>query len=232
MGETGWRSLYPGADKAASVLMSMALHSYVVRYDSGFAPNPYYGFCTLATCKPKIRAAAQVDDWVVGSGSGAEGVRRAGYLVYAMRVTETLTWDQYAADVRFQRKRPFRRGSRKQTCGDNIYFRAHPGAAWQQRDSFHSLSDGSADAEHIAIDTSVDRVLVSEDFLYLGGTGPLIPDWLHDSRGRQLCKQGIGHSKFEEPQLIADFVAWIRSAEISGYQGLPQEWLALRQESV
>ena len=31
------------------------IYSYVVRYDSGFAPNPFYGYCTLATCKPDIR---------------------------------------------------------------------------------------------------------------------------------------------------------------------------------
>ncbi|MEZ1875782.1 hypothetical protein QVM44_32900, partial [Pseudomonas aeruginosa] len=24
------------------------VHSYVVRYDSGFAPNPFYEYCTLA----------------------------------------------------------------------------------------------------------------------------------------------------------------------------------------
>lgn len=210
----------------------MALYSYVVRYDSGFAPNPFYGFCTLATCKPKIRASAHVDDWIVGSGSGAKGVRRARHLVYAMRVTETLTWDEYSADPRFERKKPFRRGSRKQTCGDNIYHRAHPGAAWQQRDSFHSFDDGSADAKHIAIDTGVDRILVSDDFLYLGGTGPLVPEWLHDSQGRSLCKQGIGHSKFDEPKLVADFVGWINSVGNSGFQGAPYEWLALRRQTV
>ncbi|MFO1398096.1 MAG: hypothetical protein U1F48_13625 [Burkholderiales bacterium] len=212
--------------------MPMALQSYVVRYDSGFAPNPFYGFCTLATCKPKIRSSTRIDDWIVGSGSGAQSVRRAGHLVYAMRVTETLTWDQYAIDPRFLRKKPFRRGSRKQTCGDNIYYRAEPGAPWQQLDSFHSLADGSPDMDHVAIDTSVDRVLISDDFVYLGGTGPLIPDRLRDSRGRQLCKQGIGHSKFDEPELVAAFVTWVRSLGMCGFQGAPQEWLALRQGAI
>lgn len=210
------------------MLMPMALHSYVVRYDSGFAPNPFYGFCTLATCKPKIRATAQIGDWVVGSGSAARGVRRAGHLVYAMRVTEALTWDQFSTDPRFQRKKPFRRGSRKQSCGDNIYYRAGPNVPWQQLDSFHSLADGTADAEHIAIDTSVDRILVSDDFVYLGGTGPLIPDQFRDQRGRPLCKQGIGHCKFDEPNLIDDFVAWLRSLGMRDFQGVPYEWLTLR----
>ena len=62
------------------------IYSYVVRYDSGFAPNPFYGFCTLATCKPDIRRAANVGDWIVGSGSNDRSIRRGGHLVYAMQV--------------------------------------------------------------------------------------------------------------------------------------------------
>jgi hypothetical protein len=30
------------------------LYSYVVRWDHGFAPNPFYETCTVATCKPYI----------------------------------------------------------------------------------------------------------------------------------------------------------------------------------
>lgn len=33
----------------------MTLYSYVVAHDFGFAPNPFDGLCTLATCKPDIR---------------------------------------------------------------------------------------------------------------------------------------------------------------------------------
>ena len=90
------------------------IYSYVVRYDSGFAPNPFYDYCTLATCKPDIRRTAKVSDWVIGSASNGNGVRRGGHLVYAMRVTETMTFDDYAADQRFEVKKPFRTGSRKQ----------------------------------------------------------------------------------------------------------------------
>jgi len=56
----------------------MKLHTYVVRYDSGFAPNPFYGYCTLATCKPPIRKSAAVEDWIVGCGSNDRSVRAAG----------------------------------------------------------------------------------------------------------------------------------------------------------
>ena len=49
--------------------MMPTLYTYVMPYDGGSAPNPYWGICTLVICKPKIRLSAQVGDWVVGTGS-------------------------------------------------------------------------------------------------------------------------------------------------------------------
>ena len=43
------------------------LFSYVLRYDDGAAPNPFWGTCTLAICKPAIRRKANLGDWVVGT---------------------------------------------------------------------------------------------------------------------------------------------------------------------
>ncbi|MEC5205495.1 hypothetical protein QF022_000451 [Vogesella perlucida] len=205
------------------------IHSYVVRYDSGFAPNPFYDYCTLATCKPSIRRGAEIGDWVVGSGSNDRSVRRGGYLVYAMRVTETLTFDEYGVDPRFESKKPYRNGSRKQSCGDNIYFKAAPASAWQQRDSFHSRPDGSLNPDHVARDTGVNRVLISNHFVYFGGEGPEFPEELKDERGRPLCKTGIGVTTFDDAQLVMKLEQWICSLDVSGYQGAPFEWLTLRR---
>lgn len=205
------------------------IHSYVVRYDSGFAPNPFYGYCTLATCKPNIRRSADIGDWVVGSGSNDRTVRRGGRLVYAMRVTEAMPFDEYGADPRFEYKKPYRNGSRKQSCGDNIYFRAVPGAAWQQRDSFHSGPNGTLNPDHVARDTGVNRVLISNDFVYFGGEGPEFPEELKDQQDRPLCKTGRGLTTFDDAQLIANLEQWIRSFNVSGYQGAPFEWLTLRR---
>ena len=33
----------------------MVIYEYVMTDDTGFAPNPFYGICTLACCKPVIR---------------------------------------------------------------------------------------------------------------------------------------------------------------------------------
>jgi hypothetical protein len=208
----------------------LRLHSYVVRYDSGFAPNPFYGYCTLATCKPTIRKSAQIDDWIVGCGSNEKSVRRGGHLVYAMRVTEALDFRSYSLDARFQRKIPYRRGSRKQSCGDNIYLRDPTETRWLQRDSFHRNLDGTENAAHIKRDTGVNRVLVSDDFVYFGGSGPQFSPHLRSYHGVDVCKHGIGVSSFTDPGLIAAFVAWIRSFGAAGYQHAPLEWMMLRTE--
>jgi hypothetical protein len=77
-------------------------------------------------------------------------------------------------------------------------------------------------------DTGVDRVLVSQEFVYTGGQGPVLPD-LRDVHGRSLCKHGIGHSKFDDPMLIAAFVAWFKEMGATGFKGVPFEWLSLRE---
>jgi hypothetical protein len=205
-----------------------SIHSYVVRYDSGFAPNPFYGTCTLATCKPEIRRTAAVGDWLVGCGSCNRKVQRGGHLVYAMCVTAALSFSEYDADLRFQKKKPFRRGSRKQSCGDNIYFPDPIDATWRQRDSFHSLDNGQPNPAHVRRDTGVDRVLISDHFVYFGGEGPLIPEHLIDNEGRSVTKSGIGRSRFDDTRLLETFTHWIQSLGVGGYQGRPQEWIALR----
>ena len=49
------------------------LFVYVIARDFGFAPNPFHGVCTLATCKPGIRRSAKVGDWILGVGGKGLG---------------------------------------------------------------------------------------------------------------------------------------------------------------
>jgi putative DNA base modification enzyme with NMAD domain len=67
----------------------LRLYSYIVTYDTGFSPNPFFGFCTLACCKPAIRRTAEVGG-TLGLSPKAKGNR----VVYFMRVKERLTCDQ------------------------------------------------------------------------------------------------------------------------------------------
>ena len=193
------------------------LHSYIVAYDSGFAPNPFNGFCTLATCKPDIRQRAHIGDWVIGTGSNKQGVRRGGFLVYAMHVREALTFAEYWNDPRFKKKKPNLHGSYRMACGDNIYCPLE-GGGWKQLNSYHSKEDGSPFRKHINRDTSVDRVLVSDNFVYFGAEGPEIPEAL---RKAGLVLSGRGRKKIEEDTIIADFETWLEELGEKGYQGRP-----------
>lgn len=194
------------------------LHSYIVAYDSGFAPNPFNGFCTLATCKPDIRQHAALGDWIIGTGSNREGVRRGGFLVYAMRVQEALTFAEYWNDPRFARKKPNLGGSYRMACGDNIYSPNPAEGGWNQLNSYHSRNDGSPFQKHINRDTSVDRVLVSQDFVYFGAEGPEVPEALRDAG---LVLAGRGRRKITETAKIAAFEAWLNDLGVVGYQGRP-----------
>lgn len=197
----------------------MTLYSYVVARDFGFAPNPFFGACTLATCKPKIRGAAVVGDWVVGTGSKGYGLD--GRLVFAMRVAETLTYDQYWRDPRFRDKRPNLHGSFKQALGDNIYHKARDGH-WIQANSHHSFPDGSPNPSNIEHDTQTPRVLVGSLFGYWGRSGPKIPRQFRQSK-RDVCAQR-GHKCNFPPEFVASFVQWLESLGLHGYLGPPAEW--------
>lgn len=197
----------------------MRLYSYVVRYDIGFAPNPFHGWCTLATCKQDIRRKANVGDWIVGTGSKSHGA--VGRLVYAMRVDEILTFDAYWDDPRFARKRPNRNGSIKRAYGDNIYHRG-PSGDWVQADSRHSLSDGSPNQGHIDRDTSADAVLASQQFTYWGATGPNIPKHLREGE-LDLVHTAQSHRCCFPDATCDEAIVWISSLE-SGVHADPPDW--------
>jgi sarcosine oxidase delta subunit len=198
----------------------MRLFSYVVARDYGFAPNPFFGFCTLATCKPKIRDAASLGDWIVGTGSCAYGLE--GRLVYAMRVTEVLTFDQYWRDSRFLEKRPNLRGSVKQAFGDNIYHQARNGR-WLQENSHHSHANGCPNLSNVEHDTQTDRILLSDDFVYFGRSGPIIPLSLRNANGADICAKR-GHKCNFGGSLVTAFVTWLLSLQRKGYSGRPAEF--------
>ncbi len=195
------------------------LFSYIVKVDSGFAPNPFHGYCTLATCKPRIRKAARIGDWVIGTGSKTRG--RNGRLVYAMHVCEAMTFDEYWNDSRFRAKRPNTSSDKEDSCGDNIYYRD---PKWPRRfcqvPSYHSCPDGRQDYEKLERDTKEDKVLISDDFVYWGGDGPVIPEF----SGINVCHTTQHHKRFDDNAIVMDFIAWVRSFDASGCLGKPLDF--------
>ena len=198
----------------------MVLYSYVVARDYGFAPNPFFGVCTLATCKPLIRKHAQVGDWVVGTGSKRYGLE--GRLVYSMEVAEILTFDEYWNESRFVQKRPNLRGSLKQAFGDNIYHRDEKTGRWRQENSHHSHDDGRANWGNVRHDTQTPQVLIGLKYAYWGASGPKIPRRFRGSVD-VCCHRGHKCSLFPEP-FVTRFIEWIKSLDQTGYLGYPAKF--------
>jgi hypothetical protein len=144
-----------------------------------------------------------------------------------MRVEEALTFAEYWEDPRFVSKRPNLAGSRKLAFGDNIYSPNDDGG-WVQLDSHHSLHDGSANPENVMNDTQVDRVLVSQSFIYWGGEGPSVPDELRafGADREDLCASNRGHRCRFSGELVVAAAEWLESFEDRGRRGRPGQWPA------
>ncbi|MBX3458575.1 MAG: hypothetical protein KF696_01270 [Planctomycetes bacterium] len=198
------------------------MYSYIVKRDYGFAPNPFFGFCTLATCKPKIRTKASIGDWIWGTGA-ATGYQLRGHLIYAMKVAETLSFTEYWNDPRFAAKKPLLNGSLKQLYGDNIYHRR--GSGWFQADSHHSHDNGRLNQANTERDTGVDRILVSTHFVYFGREAPQIPQSLRHfgSAGEDVCHSRQGH-RIVSTALAHSALRWLESMDLWGVQGQPLEF--------
>lgn len=179
--------------------MNKCLYIYVVARDFGFAPNPYHGLCTLATCKPQIRSKAQIGDWVMGVGG--RRLKATGKCVYLMKVSEILTYKNYWTDIRFVRKKPLRNGSLMMMVGDNVYHQEADSETWIQSDSHHSNFDGTTNRENLKRDTSSDKVLVSDHFYYFGKSA------IDVDLASIGYKNHLGHSKKDLcAEVISDFI--------------------------
>ena len=200
----------------------MRLYSYVIARDYGFAPNPFWGTCTLATCKPKIRKGAALGDWIVGIGSS--NYKIMGNVVFAMKVTEALTYDQYWSDSRFTLKKPILTGSVKQAFGDNIYHTNPRTGKWIQSNSHHSLETGAPNPKNIEHDTQSSRVLLSSEYIYWGATGPKVPPKFSTSKILKICIGKRGHTICTSEKHIDVFVSWLKSFNATGFAGAPAEF--------
>jgi len=195
----------------------MAIFSYVLVRDYGFAPNPFYAVCTLATCKPLIRGKACVGDWVLGFGSCANRTVM-GKLIYAMKVEMKCTFDEYWNAPEFQRKKPVMNGSLKQKYGDNIYHHGKNGE-WIQEDSHHKNADGTINEKNLNRDTKKDCVLISRQYWYWGKDAIPIPDTL-----QELVKKGRNHKEKKSLILENTLEKWLHSFKVKGYIGKPAKF--------
>lgn len=193
-------------------LVHFRLYSYIITHDTGFSPNPFRGYCTLANCKPAIRRTAQVGDWIVGLSPKARGNR----VVYAMRVEEVMEFAEYFRDPRFAAKKPdYTTGRAVDRRGDNIYEPLRNGG-FRQLHSRHSNGD-QEDPKNKVRDLGGINVLVSETFHYFGADGPELPPDLSE------LKVGRAHRNRFPQETITRFLEFI-GAYPQGVAGRPTMW--------
>jgi hypothetical protein len=174
------------------------VYSYVVEHDNGYAPNPYFGLCTLCRCKfgkrpegkSNIVELARAGDWVIGTGGASKRSAGHGKLVYAMRVDEKLTRAKYFSDSRFAQKKPVKTGTYERTRGDNE----------RPRDDFE---------KHFQF------ALASRHFYYFGANAINIPKEFN------LEKIGPGFRSHFDPADVRRFVEWLERTYRPGKHGEP-----------
>jgi transcriptional regulator with XRE-family HTH domain len=196
---------------------TVRLCSYVVENDTGFAPNPFWGFCTCAACSPNhLNYLLVPGDWLMGNTSAGRGNQRR--LIYAMRISERpMHFDDYYRDRRFARKKA-RDGTWKDRCGDNIYFRDEAGR-WIQTHDFHH------NAKNIKQDTrNLGHVFISDYFFYFGEQAPVIP-----IEYSSLVRIGRRTSPYHTGATVQAFIDWLEREYPAGqydrrqYIGLPRD---------
>ena len=151
------------------------IYRYVVAYDWGTAPRPWDDVCSLAICKPKIRAAARAGDWVVGFRS-----RHPGEVLYAMQVEAVMGLGDYWDDKRFRNGRP---GA--SSVPDNFYKRHADGQLRQAANDVHG-------PESSVRDLSGKNVLLATRYWYFGRESVPLPNHLmhlvHTTQGHAVHK--------------------------------------------
>lgn len=180
-----------------------------MKTDSGLAPNPYWGYCTLGLCTPNHQGIKlEADDWIMGTEPLAVG----GRLIYAMKVAEKTHFDKYFKDSRYEQKKPRLAGNWKEKCGDNIYFLG-PDGNWKQLPVLYHNTP-----EQIIQDTRHPYVYVSRKYYYFGENAIDLPVAL-----RGLIRDRHGCKCDHQSESMMRFAEWIESNLKPGIYGLPRD---------
>lgn len=189
----------------------MLLLRYVMTCDTGLAPNPFHGACTLALCTPNHGNARRLKegDWIIGH-SGNSAREEPPKLIYAMKVTEQCSLDQYFNA--YPEKRPKLDGDANEQCGDAIYFREK--GSWRRLPSKFHNTDGNFEQ-----DTKNERKVFiakgDENFFYFGRDRGIDMT----ERWSELLHSGRNFSYFADESKINEFVQWLRTTAANGASG-------------
>jgi len=201
------------------------VYSYKITRDYGFAPNPFFGICTLACCKPNIRKKALVGDWIIGTGSVENDLLYN--LIFLMKVTEKVSFQEYWDTPKYSKKKPLLNGSLKQIHGDNIYYKEANN--WCQLNSHHSLPEGQLNNENLRQDLSGKSVLISNEFVYLGSNAIPVDEKYHSICPNSKQRDYITVQNID---MANEFISEILKKYPQGINGDPINWKEYAQLSL
>lgn len=143
--------------------MDWRLFTYNIRHDTGYAPNPFFGVCTLNTCKPQIRREANEGDWIVAL--------KRDRVVCVMRITKKMTMAEYwhYCVRHLPEKIPpqtDRNGDPRRLVGDCQYDFSSGNA---------QILQGRHKPGQVQTDLSGKNALLSEHFVYFGNLEMRLP---------------------------------------------------------
>lgn len=197
----------------------MKLYTYCLLKDTGAAPNPFWGVCTLAICKPAIRRTSKVGDWIVGVGSKNSPLGDiSGHVVYAMQVTGKMTMKEYDDHCRSQlpQKIPNLHTRYGDTWLGDCLYDYSLGEPPIQRRGAHSGKDS---AMHYKRDLGGINVLLSNHFYYFGDQPvKLLPEL------QSIGEVGRGHKSDTNDAYLQKFIFWLENSSFPLNQivGRPQ----------
>lgn len=184
----------------------MKLFSYKMTHDTGFAPNPFWGYLTLATCKPKIRELKCRGDWIAGFTSKMLCGDPVGdeKLVFLMQIEEKVPLADYFHDCRFQSRIPRHSQATVHRCGDNIYRPLVPKARYTSE--FEQLPNryhGPAEKEH---DLAGRNVLIAGRSAYFGVAALSVPERVRPNLPRGQASHGVETRDTTRARHFIDYV--------------------------
>ena len=193
------------------------LISYRLTYDTMFAPNPFGGILTLATCKPMIRRSKNTRPGMWIAGWTACTLHNAGFcgkkiehcdsgkekLIYLAQVDEIIPLDEYWKKYPEKRCRYNSNENQASYYGDNIYHKDD-----KNNMIIQELNHGGHDEKDIQRDyTRGERAIICKRFFYF------TPDKRLKilENYRNLVHKAKGHS-IKSDENIEEFIQFVISA--------------------
>ena len=180
----------------------LKMWSYRIVHDKQFAPNPFKGVLTLATCKPLIRRSKESESgvWLAGFAaySVKDGLRpKKGreLLIYLAKISEVMTMQDYWKE--YPQKRAQKCGEEfEEHYGDNIY-----------DENLRLVNDNNHGEWDFKRDISGKNVLICKEFYYFAPDSRLVVPNEFD----ELVYKRRGQTLVQNKDLIQKFIDYVRS---------------------